>query len=260
MIDTHCHLDDSRFAADFTEVLPRATSAGVSHMLTIGVDLATSRAAVEIAEKYPQIFAVVGIQPNYVAEAQAGDIERIAELAQAPANIVVGIGETGLDRHWDRTPYELQEVAFLSHLQLARRLNLPVVIHCREAEADVVRVLRDQSERTGPIRGVMHSFCGDDATMSACLELGLHISFAGMLTYKTAANLRALAAKVPADRLLIETDAPYLAPVPMRGRRNEPAFVRHTAECLAACRGVSFAEIARITSQNAASLFGLPAH
>ena len=255
MIDTHAHLDDERFQADLSQVLERARSANVSHILTIGVDRVTSEAAVVLAEDHPMLRAVVGIQPNHVAEIRPDDFDRIELLAQKP--VVVGIGESGLDRYWDHAPFEMQEVMFLHHLSLSKTVNKPIVIHCREAEADVVRVLSAFALAYGPIRGVMHSFAGDVGTMHACLALGLHISFAGMVTYKNAANLRELAAQVPEDRLLIETDAPYLAPVPVRGKRNEPAFVRHTAGCLANCRGPTVEQIDSITTRNATELFNL---
>jgi TatD DNase family protein len=255
LIDTHAHLDDERFAADLSAVLDRATAAGVERVLTIGVDLATSRAAVDLAARHPRLTAVVGIQPNHTAEAASTDWDAVAVLAEAPE--VVAVGESGLDRYWDRAPFPLQEDYFARHLDLARRLGKPIVIHCRQAEADVVRVLRAEFDRHGPVRGVMHSFSGDAGTAAACVEMGLHVSFAGMLTYKTAADLRAVAAGVPADRLLVETDSPYLAPVPVRGKRNEPAFVRHTAECLAAVRGVEVEAIADQTTRNARELFGL---
>jgi TatD DNase family protein len=255
MIDTHSHLDDERFQADLPHVMERARTANVSHILTIGVDRATSKAAVVLAENHPMLRAVVGIQPNYVAQMREGDIEVIDELACLP--VVVGIGESGLDRYWDRAPFEMQEVYFLHHLQLSKTVNKPIVIHCREAEADVVKLLSAFALANGPIRGVMHSFAGNADTMHACLALGLHISFAGMVTYKNAANLRELAEQVPENRLLIETDAPYLAPVPVRGKRNEPAFVRHTAECLANCRGTTVEQIDVITTRNATELFNL---
>src|SRR5436305_6366252 len=168
----------------------------------------------------------------------------------------VARGETRLDRRWDCTPFPEQEDYFGRHLQLARQHGLPVVIHCREAEADVVRLLRADFDRHGPVRGVMHSFTGDWPKAEACLAMGLYVTFAGMVTYKNAQNLRDVAAKVPADRLLVETDCPYLAPVPVRGKRNEPGYVAHTAACLAAVRGVSPDDLAAQTTRNALSLFG----
>jgi TatD DNase family protein len=187
-------------------VLERAAAAGLVRILTIGIDAATSKAAVKLASTYPLLRAVVGIQPNHVAEIVDGNWEAILELAQHPT--VVGIGESGLDRYWDRAPFPLQEEYFSRHLELARTLNLPVVIHCREAEADVVRMLRDFFEKHGPISGVMHSFCGDSATAKACSDMGLHISFAGMVTFKNNDALRQVARTVNLERLLIETDSP----------------------------------------------------
>ena len=170
---------------------------------------------------------------------------------------VVGVGETGLDRYWDYTPFPQQEEYFARHLQLARKHNLAVVIHCRQAEADVVRMLREDYGQNGPVRGVMHSFTGDLPVAEACLEMGLYISFAGMVTYKNAQALREVAARVPLDRLLVETDSPYLAPVPVRGKRNEPAYVVHTAACLASVLGVETAVLAQQTTCNAGKVFGL---
>lgn len=256
LIDTHAHLDDPRFADDLPAVLARAAAAGVGRVLAIGIDRATSAAALELARRFPaQLAAAVGIQPNHAAEAAEGDWEKIVELAADPR--VVAIGETGLDRYWDRAPFPLQEEFFARHLELARESGKPVVIHCREAEADAVRMLRAAFDRHGPVRGVMHSFSGDAETARACLALGLHLSFAGMITYKNADALRAVARDVPADRLLVETDSPYLAPVPVRGQRNEPAFVAHTAARLADVRGVSVAELAEQTTRNARQLFNL---
>jgi TatD DNase family protein len=255
LIDTHAHLDDDRFRDDLPAVLERASAAGVERALTIGIDRATSEAAVELAQRYPMLHAVVGIQPNSVGEAGPGDLERVFELALHPR--VVAIGETGLDRYWDRAPFALQEEFFVRHLALAEQIDRPVVIHCREAEADVVRVLKAEFERRGPIRGVMHSFTGDRATAEQCLAMGLHLSFAGMATFKANEGLRAVAARVPEDRILVETDSPYLAPVPHRGKRNEPANVVHTAACLAEALGISLDELASRTTRNAQKLFRL---
>jgi TatD DNase family protein len=169
----------------------------------------------------------------------------------------VAVGETGLDRHWNYTPFAQQEDYFARHLELARKHGLPVVIHCREAEADVVRMLREDFQRHGPIRGVMHSFTGDQATAEACLAMGLFLSFAGMVTYKNALALRHVARHVPLDRLLIETDSPYLAPVPVRGKRNEPAFVVHTAACLAGLHNMDLEPLAAKTTLNARQVFFL---
>ena len=254
LIDTHCHLDEDAFTHDLEEVVARATSEGVVSIVTIGTTAASSRRAVDLAARLDCLHAAVGIQPNYVAEAAEGDWETIRELVTAPG--VVAVGETGLDRFWDYTPLEAQVEMFRRHLELAREHRLPFVIHCREAEADVVLEL-ERDAAAGPLAGVMHSFTGDADTARACLDLGLFISFAGMVTYKKSDDLRAVAASVPLDRLLVETDSPYLPPVPNRGKRNEPAWVRHTAECLAEVHGVSIEELAEATTANARRLFGL---
>jgi TatD DNase family protein len=255
LIDTHAHLFDDRFRKDLPAVLERAAAAGVERAVCLGIDLESSRQSVEIANRYPLVVAAVGIQPNSAAEAKPGDWEAIVKLAESEPR-VVAVGETGLDRYWDRAPFALQEDYFARHIELGRRLDKPFVIHCREAEADVVKALRDHASK-GSLRAVMHSFSGDLATAQECLEMGLFISFAGMVTYPTAQNLRDVAKEVPLDRLLVETDCPYLAPQPVRGKRNEPAFVAHTAALLADVKGVSVAELGEATTRNARALFGL---
>lgn len=255
LIDTHAHLFDDRFRKDLPAVLDRAAAAGVTRVVCLGIDLESSRASVEIANTYPLVVAAVGIQPNHTGEASSGDWAEIVKLAESEPR-VVAIGETGLDRYWDRAPFGVQEDYFARHIQLARALRKPFVIHCRDAEADVVKALRGQ-EANGPLRAVMHSFSGDLATARACLDMGLYISFAGMVTYPTAQNLRDVAKDVPLDRLLVETDCPYLAPQPVRGKRNEPAYVAHTAALLAQVKGVSVAEIEEHTTRNAQTLFAL---
>jgi TatD DNase family protein len=255
LIDTHAHLDDEKFGDELPAVLERAAAAGLRQVVSVATTAASSAATVGLAQKYALVLATVGIHPNNAAEAGPGDWDEVLRLAGSPR--VVGVGETGLDRHWDFTPFPLQEDYFARHLVLSRQRNLPVVIHCREAEADVLRMLREEFDRHGPIKGVMHSFSGHDALAKECLAMGLHLSFAGMLTYKNADALRGVAKGVPRERLLVETDCPYLAPVPVRGKRNEPAFVVHTATCLAGLRGVSLDQIAEQTTLNAGELFGI---
>jgi TatD DNase family protein len=256
LIDTHAHLDDERFRDDLGAVLESARAAGLRRVVTVATTLPSSLASIELAHRFPALLvAAVGIHPNNAAEAAPGDWDRVAELVDRQG--VVAVGETGLDRHWDFTPFALQEDYFARHLALARHKKLPVVIHCREAEEDVLRMLRADYERHGPVCGVMHSFAGTLATAESCLEMGLHISFAGMLTYKNAQPLREVASRMPLDRLLVETDSPYLAPVPMRGKRNEPAFVAHTAAVLAGLHGLDVAALAERTTANARSLFAL---
>jgi TatD DNase family protein len=254
LIDTHAHLDDEQFAADLPAVLDRARAAGVETIIAIATTAPSSAVCVALAERRPMLFATVGLHPNNIMEASPTAWDEISTLVERER--VVGIGETGLDRHWDNTPFPVQEEYFVRHLELARRCNRPVVIHCREAEADVLRVLRAEFDRHGPIRGVMHSFTGDAAMAEAFREMGLYLSFAGMLTYKNAAALRAVAAQQPLNRVLVETDSPYLSPVPLRGKRNEPAHVVHTAACLAELLAIDPERLAEQTTRNACQLFG----
>jgi TatD DNase family protein len=251
--DTHAHLDEEKLRAELPEILERAALAGVTRVVTVGTTAVNSAACVALSGRFSAVSATVGIQPNNVAQAAPGDWDQILGLVQEAG--VAALGETGLDRHWDFTPFPLQEEYFQRHLDLARREGLPVVIHCREAEADTVRMLRADFDRHGPVRGVMHSFTGDLPTAEACLAMGLYLSFAGMITYKNAGALREVAAKIPLERLLVETDSPYLAPVPHRGKRNEPSFVVHTATCLAALHSVDLARMAECTTTNAHELF-----
>lgn len=257
LIDTHAHLDDEQFASDLPAVLERACAAGVGQVVTVATSADSSVKSLSLAAAHPFLFATVGIHPNHAAQAGPIDWDRVVKLATETH--VVGIGETGLDRHWNDTPFPVQENYFARHLDLGRRLDKPVVIHCREAEADVLRMLRADFDAHGLIRAVMHSFTGTLETAQACLAMGLHISFAGMLTYKNATALREVAAQLPLDRLLVETDSPYLAPVPLRGKRNEPANVVHTANCLAEVLGVEIEAVRNATTRNARALFKLPA-
>ena len=254
LIDTHAHLDEESFDVDRAETIARAAEAGVVTVVTIGTTAPTSRRAVELAEAHRLLVAAVGIQPNYVSQAKPGDWETIEELAVHPR--VVAIGETGLDRYWDHAPFDQQIEYFQRHISLARRVQKPFVVHCREAEADTLAQLRLAASQ-GTIAGVMHSFTGDLAMAEGCLELGMYISFAGMVTFKKSQALRDVAVRIPEDRILVETDSPYLAPQPVRGKRNEPAFVAHTLEAVAQLRGVAAEELARQTTENACRLFGL---
>ena len=254
LIDTHAHLDQPEFDADRPAIVARARAAGVEAIVAIGVTADSSAAVVRLAGEYPEVYAAVGIHPNYCAEAAAGDWDRVVALASEPR--VVALGETGLDCYRDHAPLELQQEVFARHLQLSQERDLPFVVHMRASEAPVMAMLREARQR-GPLTGVMHSFTGDATMAAECVELGLYISFAGMTTFKKSDDLRAVAATVPADRILIETDSPYLAPDPLRGKRNEPANVVHTARRLAATRGESFEEFAAQTTANARRLFRL---
>ena len=254
MIDTHAHLDDPALFAELDDVLARARLAGVNRVIAVGTTADSSAQIVEIAAKRPEVFAAAGIHPNHASEAVAGDWERIASLARLPR--VVAIGETGLDRYRDHTPFPLQQDYFDRHLALAGELGLPIVIHCRNCEQDIITQL-ERLHR--PILGILHSFTGDWDCAQAFLELGLHLSFAGMITFKNASldALRSVAARVPIDRLLVETDSPYLSPHPFRGARNEPARVALVLERIAALRDLTVEELDRVTSENARKLFRL---
>ena len=252
LFDTHAHLDQEEFDADRAEALVRAREAGVTTILAVGVTAASSASCVELAAKEEGVLAAVGIQPNYTAQAAEGDWQRIVELAGAPR--VVALGETGLDRHWDYSPLAVQQDYFDRHLRLSQQARLPFIVHTRESDADVLAMLREARAR-GPLSGVMHSFTGSRETAAECLELGLYVSFAGMVTFKKSDALRDVATSIRADRILIETDSPYLSPHPLRGKRNEPARLVHTAECLARERGVSLDEFAAQTTANARRLF-----
>ncbi len=253
LIDTHAHLDDSRFAGDRDEVIRRAGEAGVERIIAVATTAASCAATLSLAEAQPMLRATVGLHPNNVAQEPADAWDTVVRLAGHV--LVVGLGETGLDRHWHDTPFPQQEEFFARHLDLSRRTGLPVVIHCREADADVFAMLRAEFDAHGPIHAVMHSFCGDKTMAAACVEMGLSISFSGMLTYKNADDLREMAKTIPLDRVMVETDCPYLAPVPVRGKRNEPAHVAHTARCLAEVLGVPLAVVEKHTTDNALRLF-----
>ncbi len=253
LYDTHAHLNGPSFAEDLPAVIERANAAGVTTINAIGYDLESSRRVVEIAHGYSGVYASVGIQPNDVRDAAPGDWDEIIKLAADSR--VVALGETGLDRYWDHSPFAQQQDYFDRHLCLSQSTGLPVVIHMRECEAEVITMLRAARSR-GPVAGVMHSFTGTLEGMRECLELGLFISFAGMVTFKKNDELREIARSVPLDRLLVETDSPYLSPEPMRKmKRNEPANVIHTARCLADDRGVAFGEFCIASTRNANMLF-----
>jgi TatD DNase family protein len=259
MIDTHAHLHDTAFGEDLPEVLTAAQQAGIQAIICPALDAVSSKHVLQIAAQYPLVYPAVGIQPNSVAQAQAEDWQLIEELAKNPR--VVAIGETGLDRYWDFSPFDLQEDYFDRHLWLASKLDLPVIVHCREAEAEVLHHLREHGGKVS-LRGVIHAFSGDREVAEEFIALGFYLSFAGSVTYrnKKFERLREAARNTPLQRILVETDSPYLVPEPFRGKikRNHPALLRETLKQLALLREMDFSELAAITSQNARALFRLP--
>ena len=263
--DTHCHLGDKAFAGDRNEVLDRARLAGVVGLLCVGYNVASSRAALSLAAVHSHIWAVVGVHPHDAARPGRDYIGHLREMARHPK--VVAIGETGLDFYRDLSPRLAQKEAFLRHIELAQELGLPLVVHDRDAHDETLGILSrcydtpDEPTAAGKERptGVMHCFAGDTAMAKACLDLGFYLSFAGPLTFPKAERARAVAARAPLERLLIETDSPYLAPQAYRGRRNEPAYVSAVAEAMASARGATLEEVATRTTDNARQLFGVEA-
>ena len=253
LIDTHCHLDFERFDADRDDIVARADDAGVMQIVVPALDLDNCRTVLALTEKYPGVYAAVGIHPNSTAGWQDSWIGVLRDLARHPK--VVAIGEIGLDYHWDKSPKEVQHRALGMQLELAAELDLPVIIHNRESNEDVIRLLAESSLVGRENPGVMHSFGGDWETAVAALDLGYYLGFTGPITFKKADATREIAKKVPDDRLLIETDAPFLTPHPYRGKRNEPAYVAYVAERLATERGVETAVLAEQTTANAQRLF-----
>jgi TatD DNase family protein len=253
LVDSHCHLDFPDFASELEAVVERARAAGVGRIVTISTRLRRHAQVLAIAEAFPQVFCSVGTHPHHAHEEIDIGADELIERAQHPK--VVAIGEAGLDYHYDSGPREAQVRGMRQHIEAARKTGLPLVIHSREADADMTRILQEESGQ-GAFPAVLHCFTGGRDLAFAAIELGHYISFTGILTFKNSGALRDIAAALPAERVLVETDAPYLAPLPYRGKRNEPAFVVETAKVLAACRGVSVDEMAQQTTENFFRLFG----
>jgi TatD DNase family protein len=256
IIDTHCHLADAKLRDDVEGVIARASAAGVAQIISVGAigAIENDRLTVEIAERHDSVFAVVGVHPH---DAKDCTPERIAQLRDlAASKKVVAIGESGLDFHYMHSPRDAQEASLRAHLALAAELDLPIVIHCRDAEQQIVEVVRE----TGipPRGGVIHCFTGDSNAAREFLALGFCISFSGIITFKNSAPIREAAAIVPDDRVMVETDSPYLAPEPFRGKRNEPAYVTRTLEMLANLRRADAATLGAQVIANAARVFRLP--
>jgi TatD DNase family protein len=255
MIDTHCHLDVEDYAADRADVLARARAAGVTTMVCIGSgrDVGSARAAVGLSAVEPDVYAAVGVHPHDVARMVEADWAELAQLARAPR--VVGVGETGLDYYYDHSPHQAQRDAYRRFIALARDVGRPVISHVRDAHDDAIEILA--STGAAALGGIIHCFTGGVAEARRYLDLGQDLSFSGILTFKSAGAIREAAAFAPIERILVETDAPFLAPIPFRGKRNEPAYVAKTLETLAALRGIPLDEADRRTTENARRVFRL---
>jgi len=251
LVDSHCHLDFDVFDPDRADVIARAVDAGVATFLTIGTHLSRFKRVRELAEN-PRIYCSVGIHPHQAGEEGVTTPDRLIDFTADPR--VVGLGETGLDYYYDKSPRADQQANFRAHIAAARETGLPLIVHTRDADDDAARILTEEYRR-GPFSGVLHCFSSGQALADAALKLGFYISFSGIVTFKNAESVRAVAKTVPADRILVETDAPFLAPVPLRGKRNEPSFMVHTAARLAADRGEDMGAFSRTSTENFFRLF-----
>src|SRR5947208_3735344 len=252
LVDSHCHLDFPEFAPELDAVVARAEAAGIGHLVTISTRVRRHAQLLAIAERFPSVTCSVGTHPHHAHEELDVTADDLIARAQHPK--VVAIGEAGLDYHYDNSPRDAQEQGFRAHIAAARATGLPLVIHSREADDDMARILEEETGQ-GPFPAVLHCFTGGPDIARRALALGHYISFTGIVTFKNSADLRAVAKDVPADQFLVETDAPYLAPLPYRGKRNEPAFVAEVAKVLAEVRGMTPDEIARQTTENFFKLF-----
>lgn len=252
LFDSHAHIDDKRFNDDREEVIARAAESGVTGIINAGADMFSSARAVELAEKYPAVYAAVGIHPHDAKEAREEDYDKLTDWAGRPKT--VAIGEIGLDYHYDFSPREVQQAVFVRQLDLARQLAKPVIIHDREAHADIMATVKKEGKG---LIGVFHCFSGSLEMAREVLQLGFYISVAGPLTFPNAHKLLDIVREVPLDRLLVETDSPYLTPQPHRGKRNEPAYVRLVAEKMAELRGIDLDTLAAATTENVKRLFGI---
>ncbi|GAA3411789.1 TatD family hydrolase [Paenibacillus hodogayensis] len=255
LTDTHTHLNASQFDDDREEVIERARQQGVSRIINIGFNRETIPTSIELTERFDFIYSAVGWHPQDAIDMRADDLDWIEELCKKEK--VVAIGEIGLDYYWDTSPKDVQHRVFREQIRLARRIGMPIAIHNREAHQDIVQLLRE--EKAEDVGGVMHCYSGSWETAKLCLDMNFYISFGGPITFKNARQPKEVLTQVPLDRLLIETDAPYLTPHPHRGKRNETGYVRLVAEAAAELKGVTLEEIAAITSDNATRLFGMPA-
>lgn len=253
LFDTHVHVNAEQFNEDLEEVIERAQEAGVENMIVVGFDRPTITRAMELVELYEFMFAAVGWHPVDAIDMTEEDLQWIEELCAHPK--VVAIGEMGLDYHWDKSPKDIQQEVFRKQIRLAKKVGLPIIIHNREATADIISILKE--EEASEVGGIMHCFSGSAETALECIDLNFYISLGGPVTFKNAKKPKEVAAAVPLDRLLIETDCPYLAPHPYRGKRNEPSYVKLVAEQIAEIKQLTVEEVSQATTNNAKKLFGI---
>lgn len=253
LFDTHVHLNADQYKEDLEEVINRALSEGISQMVVVGFDRPTIERAMELVEKYDFLYASVGWHPVDAIDMKDEDLLWIEELASHPK--VVAIGEMGLDYYWDKSPKDVQKEVFRRQIQLAKRVKLPIIIHNRDATADIVEILKEEEAKE--VGGIMHCFSGSPETAKECVEMNFYISLGGPVTFKNAKKPKEVAEAIPLEKLLIETDCPYLAPHPYRGKRNEPSYVKLVAEQIAEIKGISFEEVAEATTENAKKIFGI---
>ncbi|MGS2780273.1 TatD family hydrolase [Robertmurraya sp. GLU-23] len=253
LFDTHVHLNAEQFSEDLNEVIDRARLEGVQNMVVVGFDRPTILKAMELIEEYDFIYASIGWHPVDAIDMRDEDLVWIEELAKHPK--VVAIGEMGLDYYWDKSPKDVQQDVFRKQIQLAKKLKLPIVIHNREATADIVTILKE--EKAAEVGGIMHCFSGSVEVAKECVEMNFYISLGGPVTFKNAKKPKEVAQEIPLNKLLIETDCPYLAPHPYRGKRNEPSYVKLVAEQIAELKGLSYEEVSQVTTENAKILFGI---
>lgn len=252
LVDSHCHLDFPELHSDLDAVVARAANAGIGCMLTICTRISAIPTVLAIAERYPQVYAAIGIHPHSVGEHGVLSVDEIVSWTEHPK--VVGIGETGLDYHYDKSPRDMQRASFFNHIEASRQTGLPFIVHTRNADADTAAIL-DETLADGTVPGLLHCFSSTRGLAECAVAHGLYVSFSGILTFRNSTDIRETAKAMPTDRLLVETDAPFLAPVPKRGKTNEPAFTAHTAACLAAVHGMEADAMAAITTQNFFRLF-----
>ncbi|WBL15171.1 TatD family hydrolase [Sutcliffiella sp. NC1] len=256
LFDTHAHLNAHQYEEDLQEVIDRAMSEGVTKIVVVGFDRPTITRAMELIDQYDFIYAAIGWHPVDAIDMKDEDLQWIEKLSQHEK--VVAIGEMGLDYYWDKSPKEVQQEVFRKQIRLAKKLKLPIVIHNRDATEDVVTILKEEDAQT--VGGIMHCFTGSVEVAHQCLNMNFYISLGGPVTFKNAKKPKEVAKEIPLDKLLIETDCPYLTPHPFRGKRNEPGYVKYIAEQIAELKNISYEEVARQTTQNAEKLFGINRH